>query len=635
MLSPGRVKSPSKADQKESLINPIVIKHSFGCNVLPLDPIQTFPIHASGIAVEKVYNNRIMYAVGKTLCATDEASGSNEYIVGKLKCNNKINHFIISSNQRYVSVCETMERSRPTLNKTTENATTSDTNHQTCVSVYNISTMARFKSLFYETESDFICSTFSNDYKYLICLTGAPNRQIVLFNFEKEKLYRVINLEDIAANCLRVCPSEASLLLTTSGNNCLKSWAMQPDNNSFKPQSILVPARESVKFLDHLWLPSSTATEYRMIALTDLADSKEIESGSQILSPNSPFNTNQNKRQYLYIFEGTETITAAGIPTSSFDLHQTINLRGTNLNQQNSISSPMYSSSNSNLDSNPKIEAIGGTEKGFVLVGENGYISIYEKTIEKKDSFMEVRRLSLGDVTLKGVSIIVEDEQLCVVTSSNRIVKVSLITQLQSNSNDNMQEPKRLKSIRDLKERSQFRLDDNDDLYSKQELLKPMARDVVFGGCHTYGIRAADAAKEKPFLITVSNDHTARIWDYEQMKCELVHSFKNDDPIGVSFHPSGLQVLVAFRDKVSLYSVLIDQLFLIKEVVVKKCQEVKFSNLGHLWACVSHTTIHIFDTVTFQNLAVLTGHILPVKRLIWVSYDYSYLLCEFLLFLIV
>ena len=40
-------------------------------------------------------------------------------------------------------------------------------------------------------------------------------------------------------------------------------------------------------------------------------------------------------------------------------------------------------------------------------------------------------------------------------------------------------------------------------------------------------------------LVTVSSDSSLRIWNFETMKCEVVHAFKNDEPQSVAIHSSG------------------------------------------------------------------------------------------------
>ena len=90
----------------------------------------------------------------------------------------------------------------------------------------------------------------------------------------------------------------------------------------------------------------------------------------------------------------------------------------------------------------------------------------------------------------------------------------------------------------------------------------------LLGGFHCATVLSADMAVDRPLIITISagfpahllivmfiwiimyvclfvclcSDNSARIWNYNTFKCELIHYFRLDEPIGVAFHPNGFQV---------------------------------------------------------------------------------------------
>jgi WD40 repeat protein len=121
--------------------------------------------------------------------------------------------------------------------------------------------------------------------------------------------------------------------------------------------------------------------------------------------------------------------------------------------------------------------------------------------------------------------------------------------------------------------------------------------------------------------VTVSNDHTARFWNYETLKCEMVHSFRTDEPISVALHSSGFQVLVSFKDRVRMYNVLMDKLRPYKETVQKMCREVRFSNGCQYWAAASTINVVVYETTTFQQLMSFQGHMMAIKRIAWAPGD--------------
>jgi hypothetical protein len=97
--------------------------------------------------------------------------------------------------------------------------------------------------------------------------------------------------------------------------------------------------------------------------------------------------------------------------------------------------------------------------------------------------------------------------------------------------------------------------------------------------------------------------------------------YRNDEPLAVSFHPSGFQVLVSFKDRVRLFNLLVDKLKPYKEVILKNAKELKFSNNGEYWAAASSIHIMIYSTSTFQQLVQYSAHTMTVKKLTWAIGD--------------
>jgi WD40 repeat protein len=61
----------------------------------------------------------------------------------------------------------------------------------------------------------------------------------------------------------------------------------------------------------------------------------------------------------------------------------------------------------------------------------------------------------------------------------------------------------------------------------------------------TLKVLAADIARERPVLATVSADATARRWNYDSQKCEIVHRFTGDEPLSIAIHSSGKGIFLA------------------------------------------------------------------------------------------
>ena len=101
---------------------------------------------------------------------------------------------------------------------------------------------------------------------------------------------------------------------------------------------------------------------------------------------------------------------------------------------------------------------------------------------------------------------------------------------------------------------------------------------------------------DRPILVTVAADSTARLWNYQTLKCELVHYFRTDEPLAVAAHSSGFQVLVSFKDRVRLYNVLLDKLKPYRETVLKNAKCLKFSHGSQYWAAASAINVSVYDT---------------------------------------
>ena len=92
-------------------------------------------------------------------------------------------------------------------------------------------------------------------------------------------------------------------------------------------------------------------------------------------------------------------------------------------------------------------------------------------------------------------------------------------------------------------------------------------------------------------------------------------------------HPSGLQVLVGFNDKLRLMNLLMDDIRVSKELNIRGCRECRFSNGGHLFAAVQGNIVQIFNTYSMENIGNLKGHNGKVRSLCWSADDMRLVSC--------
>jgi WD40 repeat protein len=227
-----------------------------------------------------------------------------------------------------------------------------------------------------------------------------------------------------------------------------------------------------------------------------------------------------------------------------------------------------------------KIQTIAAYTKGFLVAGTMGFLGVYEKTEDLKDPFLLIKTFSASEESLDSLAVSPTDETVVVYTKSNQLLTFPL------GSIDIMSE--------------------EEDHFSN----------LVPKGVHIGGVVAMDTCRQKPLLFTVSSDKTARVWHYLKWRCELVQKL-SEEPTSVACHPSGFQVLIGFKERVRLYNVLIDSLRPFKDMPLKHCKEVRFTHGGHRFACAIGISVMVFSTHSFEVLHNFTGHIGPVKRLVW------------------
>lgn len=89
-----------------------------------------------------------------------------------------------------------------------------------------------------------------------------------------------------------------------------------------------------------------------------------------------------------------------------------------------------------------------------------------------------------------------------------------------------------------------------------------------------YGV---DVALQRPLIATFGMDQTVRIWSFVDRQCVLAKQLE-EDVFCLALHPSGLSVVLGFRDKLRLFHVLADDLLLVREFHMPGCKQVRRSN---------------------------------------------------------
>jgi cilia- and flagella-associated protein 57 len=216
--------------------------------------------------------------------------------------------------------------------------------------------------------------------------------------------------------------------------------------------------------------------------------------------------------------------------------------------------------------------------KGFICGGENGVIRVFEKSEDGREPYKRSTTLEIDDnrSRIKSMAVSLNEETLVLTTEDKQMYVLQL-------SNLDI-----LKGA-----------DTNFEL-----LVTPLHEPNLSGKAIVTGL---DVCVRKPLLATCAADKSVRIWNYVDKTMELMRTFE-EDPCSVAMHPSGLQVLVGFTDKLRLMNLLMDDISTFKEFSIKACIECRFSNGGDLFAAAAGNAINVYNVYTFACIAQLRGH---------------------------
>jgi hypothetical protein len=388
----------------------------------------------------------------------------------------------------------------------------------------------------------------------------------------------------------------------------MKCWCTAPDG-SIKPSNLLPSAKELLDiYIDHVWMPMQThatasaaaMSQYRMLALVDPDPNNEI---------------NRNRRQCVYVLDGKEQVvgsnsssssTAANVPLA-MELRQTLMLK---------------------LESGVRAEKIIVSGKGFLLIGDHGLILMYDRTDDKSEPFVETKRLSLGRMHLAGATVYPAEDKMVVLTKSNRLLTLAMDVQAEQltktlakheQQHHGNQAGGGSKGL--MKHHHHHHTSDGDHA-SAMVGHHSVISDLTKGGYHPSEILSADFALERPLMMTIGKDGLARVWNYTTGRCEIVHAFSPTEEASVcALHPNGLHAVVALKDRIRMYNMLLDKLRPAKETVLKNVRALKYAHGAQYIAIAASISVYVYDTRTLTPLATYTAHLQPVTRLAWADGD--------------
>jgi len=107
-----------------------------------------------------------------------------------------------------------------------------------------------------------------------------------------------------------------------------------------------------------------------------------------------------------------------------------------------------------------------------------------------------------------------------------------------------------------------------------------------------------DVCLFKKQVAISSEDNIVRIYSLNASDIRGVPIIKEnfgDTPISVAFHPSGINLIVAFSNCLKLYNIFRDKLQVYKEYPNKDVKMVRFSPSGRLFAVSNGNSLRVYD----------------------------------------
>lgn len=125
----------------------------------------------------------------------------------------------------------------------------------------------------------------------------------------------------------------------------------------------------------------------------------------------------------------------------------------------------------------------------------------------------------------------------------------------------------------------------------------------------------------RPLVASCSTDGSIRIWNFAEYSCELSH-YLSSQPLSVSLHPSGNHLIVALKDRVEMFNILIDDLHLLWSQTIEDCRLCEFSQGGQFFAVTSNSRVLIFNSWTQEELLVFDRQKFPITSVSWSPGDW-------------
>ncbi len=244
-------------------------------------------------------------------------------------------------------------------------------------------------------------------------------------------------------------------------------------------------------------------------------------------------------------------------------------------------------------EENLPILSLCATNNGFLAGTVAGELRVFDKNEEAKEHYKLDKQIYIPQDKSDVISIAVgTEDNAIVVTNNQQLFNVMLHTQGDAGKDST---------------------DPNQCDYLLTQFHSP-------AGALVASITGISFALWKPIVATCGKDRTVRLWNLTE-RVQETRKDLTDEPVGLSMHPSGLYIVVAFIDRLKVFSILLTGLTESKDIPVRQCNAVCYSTGGQFIACSSGSSILVFDANTGTQITALRGHTSRIRDIKWIMND--------------
>ncbi len=483
----------------------------------------------------------------------------------------------------------------------------------------------------------YISMTFSPDGKILYAQTTEPDHTLFAYDWSRTKTLGSLILE-IEATHISCGLDPTKMRLCTTGPDHLCFWVVSPGGQEIKPLNPVSGLSETVnraEVTDHAWLHDN-----RHVVCTTAAGAVVIVNDSTVVQSYKHAHGGRRIEAVLAFEEG---VTGAATVGDDDDV------------------------------------------AGFLTMGEGGLFCIFHHNAEGDNSisktpyrisqryqlispisgppnnnFMDVSSLSLGPD--------IGDACLMFCSTPSGVIAID-VGQLEAETDTGSFDIQNASNIDDIvvEEPSITSIDNETEGSSKKPMLSrekslatvlddpdvfppvvPYKSFIYASNRHPSKITSMSLAARKPLLATCSRDpkdSSVRLWNYRTRELLLVEYYPGlQNPVSVSLHPSGNELLVSFDDNVKVYHLTSSVLKLSSVVQLKSmihvhrrvegrvedklimnddsASYVSYSPDGGMFAVVTGKFVQVFNTYGTEGgrperVTVLNGHAQMITDLCW------------------